>query len=212
MAFKSPVILMDRCLKPHDGLQQNELNGSLPRPAATESKCSESLRPIVPPPLCRSDPTPRNIYQYTSDRCSSENLSPEFSTRSGTCTGERARMKDSAAGKAISEQRKQELLLQKLEVEKIEKESGCNSFWAAARGQTAGEKQQQLQPARRDLEAERSRPHVETQKHCDGCHAPRTFTWRCPVNERLKISGLSIKNYHFCGVGEQENESPGVAS
>ncbi|XP_069603508.1 protein hinderin isoform X1 [Ranitomeya imitator] len=197
----------------------NELNGSYlaqQRPKAS----SESLRPIVPPPLCRSDPTPRNIYQYTSDRCSSETClrstcpgaqlpcmhytdcpcshrcssalqqpvshcclhptvpdgagrippdtsqvrPPEdcsfsrFSTRSGTCTGERARMKDSAAGKAISEQRKQELLLQKLEVE-IEKERLQQLL--AQQEVKLLEKQQQLQQTR--LEAERSRPHVETQ-------------------------------------------------
>ncbi|XP_073536536.1 protein hinderin isoform X3 [Phyllobates terribilis] len=199
----------------------NELNGSYhaqqrPKPSSE----SESLCPVVPQPLCRSDPTPRNIYQYTSDRCSSENClqskcpgaqlpcmhytdypcshhcssalkqpvshcclhptvhdgigrippditlvrPPEdcsfsrYSTGSGMSTGERARAKDPATGKGLSEQRKQELLLQKLEVE-IEKERLQQLL--AQQEVKLLEKQQQLQQAR--LEADRSRLNLETQ-------------------------------------------------
>ncbi|KAM4050485.1 protein hinderin isoform 2-T2 [Anomaloglossus baeobatrachus] len=197
----------------------SELNGSyLAHQKPMPSSESESLYPIVPQPLCRSDPTPRSGYHYIPNRCSSENclqskcpgarlshmqytdypcshhcssalkqpishccLHPTWhdeigrippgmsvvrppeecsfsrcSTVSGTSQGERARGKDSAIDKGISEQRKQELLLQKLEVE-IERERLQQLLMQQE--VKLLEKQQQLQQAQ--LEAN-SRPSPVT--------------------------------------------------
>ncbi|XP_075696522.1 protein hinderin isoform X1 [Rhinoderma darwinii] len=79
------------------------------------------------------------------------------STMSGINNVEQAGVKDLAISKGISEQRKQELLLQKLEVE-IEKERLQQLL--AQQEVKLLEKQQQLQQAR--LEANRTRPNPET--------------------------------------------------
>ncbi|XP_056398746.1 protein hinderin isoform X2 [Hyla sarda] len=80
------------------------------------------------------------------------------STVSGTTNRDRARLRESTVRRGISEQRKQELLLQKLEVE-IEKERLQKLL--AQQEVKLLEKQQQLQQAR--LEANRTRPNPETQ-------------------------------------------------
>ncbi|KAM3938726.1 protein hinderin [Leptodactylus fuscus] len=200
----------------------SELNGSyLGPPNRKPSSESGSLCSIiVPQPLCRSEPTPRNGYQCVHDRCPSENglqskcpgahlphmhytdlpcshhcssaLKPPVphcclhhkvhdtpggilpdtslvrpqedcsvsrcSAMSGVTNGEQVKTKDQAASKGISEQRKQELLLQKLEVE-IEKERLQQLL--AQQEVKLLEKQQQLQQAR--LEASRRQPSPKSQ-------------------------------------------------
>ncbi|XP_040277093.1 protein hinderin isoform X1 [Bufo bufo] len=138
---------------------QNKCSGArLPDMHCTDYSCSHYCGSALKQPVshCCLHDTIERIPADLSVVRPLENCSvSRCSTMSGIINGERAKVKDSDKG--ISEQRKQELLLQKLEVE-IEKERLQQLL--AQQEIKLLEKQQQLQQAR--LDATRTLPNPES--------------------------------------------------